>query len=118
MNQTIYFRKDVWEKFGEEKGKSNIINQLLAEHYGLDPREVTVSDELIPEQFTRPQVMSPQVRQAEPFVPRPPDPNSGYPCCVTRRPNPETLITPCKHWNRNEDGDYINSITSEVVMVG
>lgn len=51
MNQTIYFRKDIWSKFEYEKNKSNLINQLLSIHYGLDPREVSISDEPIPTEF-------------------------------------------------------------------
>lgn len=33
MNQTIYFRKDVWEKFQDEKNKSELINNLLDDWY-------------------------------------------------------------------------------------
>ena len=33
MNQTIYFRKDVWELFETEPKKSDLINRLLEEHY-------------------------------------------------------------------------------------
>lgn len=44
MNQTIYFRKDVWNKFQDEVGKSNLVNQLLAKHYGINPNEITVDD--------------------------------------------------------------------------
>jgi hypothetical protein len=33
MNQTIYFRKDVWSKFEKEEKKSELINHLLTEHY-------------------------------------------------------------------------------------
>lgn len=33
MNQTIYFQKNIWEKLKNEEHKSNLINQLLSEHY-------------------------------------------------------------------------------------
>lgn len=33
MNQTIYFRKDIWDKFQKEENKSDIINKLLGEYY-------------------------------------------------------------------------------------
>ena len=35
MNQTIYFRKDIWDSFAAEPDKSKLINELLSEHYGL-----------------------------------------------------------------------------------
>lgn len=34
MNQTIYFRKDIWESFQDEPEKSSLVNELLAKHYG------------------------------------------------------------------------------------
>lgn len=33
MQQNIYFRKDVWDKFGKEKKKSELVNKLLEAHY-------------------------------------------------------------------------------------
>lgn len=33
MNQTIYFRKDIWEKIKDEPEKSKVINELLDKHY-------------------------------------------------------------------------------------
>lgn len=33
MQQNIYFRKDVWEKFGKEEKKSELVNHLLELHY-------------------------------------------------------------------------------------
>lgn len=33
MNQTIYFRKEVWDKFKDESQKSDLINLLLSRHY-------------------------------------------------------------------------------------
>lgn len=41
MNQTIYFNKDVWEKFQDEQEKSKLINRLLREHY--EPSYETVT---------------------------------------------------------------------------
>ena len=34
MQQNIYFRKDVWEKFKDEENKSEVINMLLKDFYG------------------------------------------------------------------------------------
>jgi len=33
MNQTIYFRKEIWNRLKDEQKKSELINELLAEHY-------------------------------------------------------------------------------------
>ena len=33
MNQTIYFRKKVWDRFGPEEKKSELVNNLLERHY-------------------------------------------------------------------------------------
>lgn len=55
MQYNLYFRKEVWERFKDEKLKSNLVNQLLEQHYtgkkpqidildplqrGIDPKEV------------------------------------------------------------------------------
>lgn len=37
MHYNTYYRKDVWEKFKDEKKKSDLINSLLAEYYGQTP---------------------------------------------------------------------------------
>lgn len=40
------------------------------------------------------------------FVPKPPDPDKGYPCCAGR--------TPCKHWLWDDTGaEWKNSITGK-----
>ena len=40
------------------------------------------------------------------FVPRPPDPETGYPCC--------TKQTPCKHWTwDNSIPAWVNSLTGK-----
>lgn len=33
MNQTIYFRKNVWDSLKDETDKSKLINTLLEKHY-------------------------------------------------------------------------------------
>lgn len=48
MNQTIYFRKEVWEKFENEDSKSQLVNELLAKHYGTletTPPKALLTDE-------------------------------------------------------------------------
>ena len=42
-----------------------------------------------------------------PFVPRPPDPETGYPCCLLKRP--------CKHWVWDgNSGVWTNLLTGRV----
>lgn len=44
------------------------------------------------------------------FVPKPPDPVTGYPCC--------TKAKPCKHWNFDgADNTWTNQLTGEVKEV-
>jgi len=44
--------------------------------------------------------------RSEAFVPRPPDPDTGYPCC--------TKQTPCKHWVwDNSMPAWVNSLTGK-----
>lgn len=42
MQQNIYFRKDVWDKFKDEENKSGLINELLADLYRVDKVEKTI----------------------------------------------------------------------------
>lgn len=40
------------------------------------------------------------------FVPKPPDPETGYPCCLGKRP--------CKHWQWDGNKSaYVNSLTGK-----
>lgn len=48
------------------------------------------------------------IKPTEEFVPKAPDPNTGYPCCLNEK-------KPCKHWTW--DGvkqSYTNTLTGEV----
>lgn len=59
--------------------------ELIKEHAR---QELTTADKFVP----------------EPFVPRPPDPITGYPCCVKK--------SPCKHWAFDQNMfEWVNSIT-------
>lgn len=60
---------------------------------------------MLPTQLTEP------LLDKQSFVPRPPNPQTGYPCCQ--------LEKPCKHWVWNSDtGEgYVNSITGEIRVV-
>lgn len=47
----------------------------------------------------------------EAFVPKPPDPITGFPCCTKQKP--------CKHWSYNGvEVSWTNSITGETKYVG
>lgn len=81
--------------------KSEWINALLkssdnvSEYGATKPSPVgplvTVLSETVPE---------------EKFVPRPPDPETGYPCCTKARP--------CKHWQWDGNKSaYINTLTGK-----
>lgn len=44
MNQTIYFRKENWEKFKDEPQKSELVNLLLARHYDIYKQGTLIED--------------------------------------------------------------------------
>lgn len=49
---------------------------------------------------------SPMIIKGADFVPKPPDPELGYPCCSGR--------SPCKHWVFNElESIWTNSLTGK-----
>ena len=46
----------------------------------------------------------------KPFIPKPPDPILGYPCCQKEKP--------CKHWAWQPSGDgYVNTLTGQIKEV-
>ena len=46
------------------------------------------------------------VEKAERFIPQPPNPDTGYDCCLKK--------APCKHWSWNGDIQlWVNSITGK-----
>lgn len=60
-----------------------------------------------PSQLTASPITSPN---PEPFVPKPPDPITGYPCCQ--------LNKPCKHWTFNGlEGVWVNELTGKTRSV-
>lgn len=91
MQYNIYFRKDNWERFKDEENKSGLINYLLETHYGkLENISASRVEATKEEAFDiiQKNYIEPKVKEA--FVPKPPDPETGYPCC--------TKDKPCKHW--------------------
>lgn len=76
--QTIYIRNDDMPKWKALENKSEFLSNAL--------------NNSIPE-FKEPikaPVNIPGVVRGADFVPKPPDPETGYPCCTKARP--------CKHW--------------------
>ena len=87
--------------FATEQDKSKLVNQLLADYYDGPLAKIVQKYETIAE--GKPDIpIVPTVNSA--FTPKPPDPNTGYPCCLNK--------SPCKHWSWNGDTlVWVNSIT-------
>ncbi len=106
MQVTIYIRKEVEDKFRNQANKSELINKLLAVYY----LKHAVEDDFkygdgsgTPATYTK---VSETVVKDEPFVPRPPDPLTGYPCCEKAKP--------CKHWQWDGNrGVWVNELTGK-----
>lgn len=89
MNVTLYIHANNEPDFLAEANKSGLINELLAKHYGLS-REGVV-----------------HTPSAPVFVPKAPDPITGYPCCQLKKP--------CKHWAWDGNmGVWQNDLTGEI----
>ena len=51
-----------------------------------------------------------QLYEPKPFVPKPPDPELGYPCCQQKRP--------CKHWSFDgATSTWVNELTGKTKEV-
>lgn len=92
MQYNIYFRKENWELFQDEENKSQLINELLTQHYGgsvgVTPAHLDTA--------TNP-LNIPGVQKGI---------NEGLPCC--KKPSP------CRHWSYNDlEGVWVNSLTGE-----
>lgn len=108
MQATIYIRKENEDKWNDIADKSNWVNTLLdnsgsTKEYGAvretpAGKMTTVPSEALPE--------IPGVVRGSDFVPKPPDPETGYPCCQKR--------SPCKHWTWDGNIEaWINSPTGK-----
>ncbi len=123
MHITIYVNKKNAELFQLEAEKSKLINNLLERHYFDTVEGGKTQDDIHAEIKAQHEALVdakvPKVGRyvgtpdgkihgptTEVFVPRPPDPETGYPCCQGKRP--------CKHWVW--DGNlsaYVNSLTGK-----
>lgn len=102
MNSTIYIRQEDEDKWISISNKSLFIHQALNNSIETQsPKIFKPEIKSVAEIFKIPGVV-----KGEEFVPKPPDPVFGYPCCKAKKP--------CKHWQWNDlDGAWINSITGE-----
>ncbi len=106
MQTTIYIRKENQEFWESLEDKSNFVNALLSKERSgnqLGHENVgRLQDELIKRKKSVPEI--PGVVKG--FVPKPPDPETGYPCCVKK--------TRCKHWQWDGDNQHwVNVLTGK-----
>lgn len=112
MNSTIYIRPEDEDKWRLLENKSLFVHQVLNDlkdlatvgehHLNIYAKE----NDLEPINNVAKIFNIPGVTRGSEFVPKPPDPVFGYPCCKAKKP--------CKHWQWNDlDGAWINSITGE-----
>jgi hypothetical protein len=102
----VYIRTedlDTWNSI-EKKSEfihnalNNIVSVPVAPPRGAPPKIERISSETT--------ISIPGVSKGSDFVPKPPDPETGYPCCLGKRP--------CKHWVWNGDiSAYVNSLTGK-----
>lgn len=98
MNQTIYFRKGVWDKFQHEKEKSDLINSLLEMHYESIVEVKKIVDKVVP------------VGTHQYDVQPTPIASLALACCLAQKP--------CMHWIWDgAESQYTNSRTGEVRSV-
>jgi hypothetical protein len=100
-NATIYIRGENWDKWQKVADKSLWVNTLLANSDDTSKYGVISQTPVGPTVTVLSETLKP-----ESFIPKPPDPDLGYPCCNKR--------TPCKHWQWNSDKQlYINTLTGK-----
>lgn len=120
---SIKLDENLWVFIKNKTNKSRYFEELVKQDIQMKqmkPIVKAVADELlgnevfIRELFKRvgsiPTVAQASVasqNNSQPFVPRPPDPATGYPCCNQSKP--------CKHWAWNAtDSIYKNELTGKV----
>lgn len=107
MQYNTYYRKDVWERFKEEPNKSELVNELLAEHYGDPQKEEWTVDSEVPQPRKNNIPEFPGVKPAVEIFESPVE-VLGYPCCQNEKKR-------CKHWSWDgTNGNWLNSLTGEV----
>lgn len=97
MNVTLYIRNEDEAKWKAIENKSEWL------HYHL-------SNESLMSQVTTYPVGETKVPGGTVFVPKPPDPELGYPCCQQKRP--------CKHWSFDgATSTWVNELTGKTKEV-
>ena len=118
MNMNIYITEQNEELLRKYDGSmSGLVNRLLSGFFegypsaatgGLKPNEYAATPDKYPRILvnTHTPVAIPGVVKGSEFVSKPPDPETGYPCCIKARP--------CRHWQWNGNlSAYINSLTGK-----
>ena len=111
MNQTIYFRKAVWDNFKDETDKSALVNDLLAHHYEIGTKvsktikqSITTSTPVAAVSYTEPP------KPTKPINHTPGGVYMEMACCLMK--------TPCKHWAYEPmDAQWKNSLSGRVKEV-
>lgn len=121
MKKPISIKLDeaLWVHIKSKTNKSAYISELIKQDLQqakIKPITESVINELLTsevffnEMSQRLKVKSVQFNapvKSDVFVPRPPDPQVGYPCC--QKP------APCKHWKFNDiEQHWVNELTGEV----
>lgn len=109
ISKTFRLSEEAVDILNKQANQSQFIEDLVLGVELVEPKEGGLTKEeviqLIKQYTTQP--VKDEVTSSE-FVPKPPDPEKGYPCCQGKRP--------CKHWVWDEStGEgYVNTITGEV----
>lgn len=101
---TVYVRNEDMDQWKSIEKKAEFIHNALSGNVSGAEIKYTENPKLSVTQ--KPTLNIPGVVKGSEFVPKPPDPVFGYPCCKAKKP--------CKHWQWNDLARaWINSITGE-----
>lgn len=88
---SVYIRKEDFDRWNTLESKTEWISQHL------NSQEISFGNTSKKQNFEK---------LKEEFVPRPPDPKTGYPCCQD--------IKPCKHWQWDGNtSSWLNQLTGK-----
>ena len=101
MKSTFYVWKENQDAYASVPKKQELINKLLRVYF--DKQKLTPGLAMV-------KMAENPVKSGEavtvPFVPKPPDPETGYPCCQKARP--------CRHWQWDGNKQaYVNELTGK-----
>jgi len=99
---TVYVRNEDMDQWKSIEKKAEFIHQALSGNVNGKEFKYTESPKL--EVTQKPTLNIPGAVRGNEFVPKPPDPETGYPCCKANKP--------CKHWQWDElKSVWVNQIT-------